>query len=826
MMAPRKLSIHPWMAVLAAALGLVLWTASGQIRHVLGISGMHGAAVADPKSDASSQTGYENGVRGLILPPLGDDGYQWIMQTQMMAAGSGARLHHVEYDNAPRGREAHWASPLRWIFGGLGWAVSVVSGKPFGASVEVAALLAGPLFLGMLLLVAVPIVARRVGAWAGSLLAVGMVASYPFRVYFDAGYPDHHGLLEVCGMLAVLLLLAGGGGWVRREGDGAAGGLPSWLPRRRAARGWFVASGAAGAAGLWISAASQIPVLAGIGIGAVGAAWLGGRQEGAVRDHALWRLWGRVGAACSLAAWLVEYFPGGMGMRLEVNHPLYSLAWLGAGEILARISRLAEVGGAGWRREDSVACAWAGAAAAAPLAVIAAAPVATFRVLDPFVMELGIRYVAEGRSLASYFAATPSAFTLVERCAPALVGLPAALLLLRRRTGGLWRAQIVLALGPALLLALLTFREIRWWGLEIAMLLALLAAVLGALDSLLPTRRAMAGWGAACLLVFAPGMGFAVRGALLSADYTADDVRAMAGRDFAHWLKARAGEDPLVVASTPVTTNRLVFHGGVRGLGTLYWENTEGLRRAGALFAAASADEARALARAYGVTHVVLFSWDPFAGEYARMYRELTGGKAPNGEDFISGILHGRGLPPWLRAVPYRLPAHEALKGQSVFVLEVCDPQTPEEQLVRTAAYLADMGRPELAAKLEPALERVGSLPALVALAYVRARAGEEGSFFAALDRIAADGRGLAGLDLEQSARLAIVQAIGGRAEAAREALGHALLQVDGRSLRRLPSDVLGDFMDLCARNGVAFADPALRELAAELMPPSYRANR
>jgi len=36
-----------------------------------------------------------------------------------------------------------------------------------------------------------------------------------------------------------------------------------------------------------------------------------------------------------LAAYLIEYLPSHMDLRLQVNHPLYGLAWIGVGELLA-----------------------------------------------------------------------------------------------------------------------------------------------------------------------------------------------------------------------------------------------------------------------------------------------------------------------------------------------------------------------------------------------------------------------------------------------------------------------------------------------------------
>ena len=84
-----------------------------------------------PRLDASSATGYELGQHDLILPTLGTDGYQWILQTEQAHRDGRLRLHEVAYDNAPEGREAHWAAPLRWWSAGLAAAYHLThAGRP------------------------------------------------------------------------------------------------------------------------------------------------------------------------------------------------------------------------------------------------------------------------------------------------------------------------------------------------------------------------------------------------------------------------------------------------------------------------------------------------------------------------------------------------------------------------------------------------------------------------------------------------------------------------------------------------------------------------
>ena len=827
--------VRPWMFALAAALGLVAWEASVQARHLRDLSGRFGVVVDPPALDPGAPTGFTLGRRILVLPEEGADGYQWIMQTQAMLAGEGWRIHRVDYDNAPDGREVHWGSPFRWWLGLLAW-MDRAGGGSRGAAVERAALLAGPVLLGLFLLGLVPLAAGRFGSYAASFLAISMVSAYPVYFYFAAGYPDHHGALEACGMLTVLLLLAGAGGWVRTEGAIPSGishseqALAEWLPTLRAARGWFAGSAVAGGIGLWISAASEVPGLVGLGGGVLAASWVG-RGAGAPgigrSEPGLWRLWGRVGCATSVVAYLVEYFPSHLGFRLEVNHPLYALAWLSGGELLYRISRILGEGRSVCTRRDVTAGLLAAAGLALLPVTILLTGKQTFRVLVPLVWQLGIHFIAEGQSLVTYFSRVSSWFTLLERCLPVLFVLPVLVLLRRADLPRIWKAQLAMALGPALLFLLMTCREIRWWGQGYGLLFVAVAAFFLVLKRNWPVRSYGRAWWLACALVLIPGMVNAVRIAVLSADYTTQEIRQLAERDFAHWLRLRMGSDPVVVASTPVATNQLIYHGGFKGLGTAYWENTAGMRRAAAIFAAPSPEEAHALISRYGVTHIVLLSWDSFAEEYVRICRELTPGIADKGPGFIPGLLHGQGVPAWLRPVPYQLPKHDALKGHSVVVLEVTPVPRPEETLVRTADCLVEMDRPELAGRLEPALERAaGYYPALVTLAFVQGKGGQAREFSATLARVIAGLSQAPSLELEDRIHLGAVLIVGGRSDLAREQVVQSLAQVNERTLRRLPAGALADFSGLCAGFGMRIADPDLRQLAASLVPPYLREKR
>ena len=70
----------------------------------------------------------------------------------------------------------------------------------------------------------------------------------------------------------------------------------------------------------------------------------------------------------------------------------------------------------------------------------------------------------------------------------------------------------------------------------------------------------------------------------------------------------------------------------------------------------------------------------------------LAGGANP-AEPFINRIARTKILPPWLRLLPYPLPRHELLAGESVLVLEVDGSTSPAGVNVPWAIWTsADLG--------------------------------------------------------------------------------------------------------------------------------------
>ena len=237
------------------------------------------------------------------------------------------RVRHIGFEDAQMGREVFASCPYRWWLGIVAWCHRGLAGGAMGPSLEWAALYADPILLLVFGAATVAFVAWRYGALAAALGLGALATFFPLAAEFLPGVPDDHGLAQACAVWSVLPLLAGA------AGAGAAGSC-------RGVRRWFLAGGVAGGVGLWVNAPRQLPVLLGIAAGALLAAWIGRGARGTPaegEDPLPWRTWALSGAVTCLVAYLLEFFPSYLGgWELRAVHPVFGLAWIGGGEILAR----------------------------------------------------------------------------------------------------------------------------------------------------------------------------------------------------------------------------------------------------------------------------------------------------------------------------------------------------------------------------------------------------------------------------------------------------------------------------------------------------------
>ena len=706
------------MVVPICACGFLAWSGAVRVRRVEYVSGLVGRARPVDAPDARSPTGYAGGQRELIVAGRNEDSFHWIAQTQQMFAGAEARVRRVDYENAPFGRDVSAASPYRWWLGWVAWLDHEASGRPIGMSVERAALVADPILQLLVVAGGAILATLQFSGFAAALLCAGLVAMFPLAAAFLPGMPDQQGLADILAIAGILALLAG----MRPPRAGANG------HERR----WFAAAGVVGGLGMWVSVPTQVPVTAGLFAGALFAAWLGGRCKDGPGVAPPWRTWALAGGATVLAAYLAEYFPGHLGSSsLRSIHPLYGIAWLCGGELLARADL--RLRGAGPSPGGTLVSVLAAAG-------VAAVPALMWRTGDPGFLSRGLSWARlgglPGASVASglwaLLAREGSTLEVLATLLPLAGAVAAVWIMLRPSTGPATRASIAVALGPVLVALGFACRELGWWAVLDCALAAMMVAAAGEWEPAPSAGRWML---AAAALAFAvPGIAKVCPGRSggEGATLTSQDSEELVERHLAHWIAGRDGEPGAVVFAPPNETTTLCFYGGLRGIGSFAADNTAGFGNTLAIAGARTMEEAQGELRGRGVRYVVVPSWDPFFDEFARRYLDRRSSNRPN---FFVGELRRWNLPPWLRPVPYQMPVGGGFEGQSVLVFEVVDEQSPAAAAGRLAEYLVETGNLEAAAAAGEALRRFpGDVGALAARAQVEGARGDAAAFARTLD--------------------------------------------------------------------------------------------
>jgi len=813
---PFRQSPPGWLAALLCALAFLIWINVSGVRRAVYVSGLGGWSEPAPAAAAAAPAGYVPRQNWLIVPGHNNDSYHWIAQTQQMLGTGEWRVRHIDYENAPAGRAVDAASPYRWWLGLLAGCDHVISGRPLDQAVERAALVADPLLHLLLLAGTTIFVAWRFGALAAIALSLGLVTLFPFAAEYLPGMPDDHGLVQAGALWTVLPLLAG----IRVALSGNAHAAIR-------ARRWFVAGGIVGGLGLWINVPDQVPILVGVALGVPFAAWLARSRESENPPTAPgpmpWGAWAIAGGTTCLAAYLVEYFPAHLGAwQLRAIHPLYGLAWLGLGLVLKWAEASIKNGRLGWSVRGVVMGILAAAA-------IAAVPVVMGRLKIPGLLAADLQSARLTKMSGDSVAGSLWAWLVNEgidldtgtTLLPALLILPAVMLLLRRRTGAALRASLAIALGPAVVAVAIACRQLIWWNLADAALLAVLVAATGAVDETIPLRPGRWLWGVFAAILMLPGAVLILPRAEAGASGALDgsEIYGLVERDFARWLALHVGPQRALLLTTSNQAPTLYYYGGLRGMGAMSWENQEGLAAAIRILSASTPAEAKELIALRGITHVVIPSWDSSFEVYTRMGMGKIEGT------FYEQLMYWR-LPPWLKPIPYQFPTIPGLEKQSVTILEVVEDQDDAPALSRTAEYFVEMGMLDAAAAAGQSLRRFPADPgALAARAQVEIARGDTAAFdrtAESLQRRLASGADRV-LPWDRRVSLAVVLARAKQPDLAREQVRRCVAEIDEARIRSLTTGLLYRLQVLGKAYGLAITDPRLRELALELLPPDLR---
>lgn len=642
----------------------------------------------------------------VFLSEIAFDGYVWNRHAEHLGRDGNWRLRFTDFDNAPDGREVHWNSAFAWYLRGLGELHYSLTADEPGASLRNSifrmSIWANPILLAIALLIFAPLTARRFGPLSGTVIAVGMVAIPTFYEGFMPAYPDHHGLISFF-LLGMLFGIAwAGAGWVKGRAQGVFA-PPATLEQ---ARHGMIFSALCGAAGLWFSALSTSLVLGTLGVAAVVSTPFflrSGRRAGLEFHPELWKNWALWGAGGSFFFYLLEYFPNHLGMRLEVNHPLYSLAFLGGGWAIYAVTK--------WFAADRkppfpwrVLGLCAAACALLP-AFILLGGAATYIPNDPFMARLW-KNIAELLPLLTRIQLGGLTWSVAFGWFPVLL-LAVAILQFVREVDTGTKAVLVFMAIPIILLTALQFYQVRW-GLLVGPLYGALAAiVIPQIWRLVPGDSISRGAGALFLLAFAylfvePAFRNSFNAPIQQYRAKPGKIPLSPGQALAllHRQMARAILDhadgrPVVLLSSPNSSCMLSALGGFRTIGTLYWENVEGLKRASRALNAQSDEETRALFDKHGVTHVSMMTWENFIEPYFHILHPDAMSKPLDPPEerksleksFGMRALFGKTIPDFTQ--PLVFPPNDLSRslGQTILILKYAPDQHPDIARLQVARF-------------------------------------------------------------------------------------------------------------------------------------------
>lgn len=616
-------------------------------------------SVEVPALGAAGRTQWGGMIPELRTPPkitLDNDPYYWVSYAREMAATGAFRIRHTDLDNTPYGREVHWNSGFSWWLILCGHVTAWFTGESLRDAIYTGSVWANPAFLLLFL--------GGFGAWIGKRFGVGVAAGFLLlfpalpALMWDFGYgrADHHSMHNAAafGLLAGLVLA--GCGWTSRSGA-----FP--FPTPKAARFAVLVSAVSGGIGLWVGATQQIFLLTGAGLGLFGSLLIAGfvRSSDPVFDPRLLRLWGRTGCVVALVVYAIEYLPSHASMRLEVNHPLYAFAWLAAAEILAGLAMLLRERRMPSARE-SLVLALASFVVVLPAAALLLGPPDWHAWRDPF-MRRQHDFINEFEPFSHALGANPVLVLFGRFGLLPLLPVAALVLLALPRLSAARKALLLPPFFAVILTTAMMFQQVRWAGLVsvslVVLALATAAVLLPELARMRPLwhRTALAGLAALLVLpnLVAFGIAFGENRARATTGLL-DPYLAwiIASRDVAFNLKRIAARESVRVMCGPGQAPALHFFGGVPGTGALYWENIDGVRETAEFFSDQGEESARRIARARGITHVVIEQSPSMAEQSTAIFF----GPART-EDQITSSLAWRlasplgKIPDWLEPAPY-----------------------------------------------------------------------------------------------------------------------------------------------------------------------------
>lgn len=611
---------------------------------------------------------YPEQVPQLYLDP---DAYMWVRHAREVTEGNTWRVRWTHFDNHPEGRAVHWSNGFIWYLVGLGKIWEVTIGLPPVQALEQASIWANPILYFIFITASGFLIWRHWGAVAAVIWMLLLTALPTTQRSFMAASPDHHGVSLMAASFLLLAVALGGGAGQRKD------------PRLGILMGSI-----AGAVGLWIAAFTGAAMLGLAGLAGLLVILLSRREEISADTVSWWRTWSGWGAGMSLGFYLLEYFPHHLGWRLEVNHPLYALAWLGGGELLALLAK-GRMTGKWLSPMLLVRCVLATLGVLAlPITIM----VGREAVYLPFSQEVWRMhdFIMEFKPLVwkewwKHVIALLSS-TLVLLLGVLIVRLRLGAILRRKDRSALKMTAVGLVAAIALLLPV--YWQTRWMGPVLIVGMVAIVPIIGWLvrqgGSIAQVTLGLAVLTAGAFDVhqsrhfgkmagvFAEFQGFPFFGA-----------RHLILHDMGQAI-AQTTEGPPVIMGSPWPSMVTAFAAEGHCLGSLYWENEPGVTAAMNIWTATSFEEAAPLFLRHGVTHIIFVQGSVFVDQFYQMrFREVD--DAPRIEATVGyQLLRYKPRPDWIQKARYVNPVTNLRPVHAV--IYVID----RERLAEVVAWLED----------------------------------------------------------------------------------------------------------------------------------------
>lgn len=573
---------------------------------------------------------------------LESDSYVWCLLAERALEGGTWRIREMDFDNAPFGRPNHWSSGPSCFLSLVARVDRGLTGAPARSAVAQAALLWNPL-IHFMLCATFALGLWRLSRMAAATASMALAVMPPLQWVYHVARPDHHGLQLLLLFAMFLLLYRAGFG----TGDDAMNAAPAKL---RVAR----ASGVLAGAALWSGAPAASIFFAGLVPGVMLAVVLPPRGKSYVGGF--WRVWGWLAGVSSLIFYFVEYAPDFPGLRLEMNHPWYSLCLIGIGELLEAVFRLC----AG---EYTLRRIWPRLLLL--LAVVLSLPAALIfggeavHVMHGETMRRVHNILSEFGSYAGNFRDRPLGRFMSDFGLFALIPIIAARVLAGRgRAAGL-RCGLIICLSVCGIFLAASLMQVRW-----SPFLAASLAFIGAV-AIVVTRHhvALSRWITSLLILqCSVWMGLSMQGIIVAwtTEKMPEAVVALAEKKAIMELAKIPNIKDAVFAGDANLAPELAYFAGAKSVPSFYWENAAGLKDNVWLMSSTDEESIRRKLRARGITHLVVNE----TPDFARSFSYLAQKPEDMGEvkKTLSGRLAAGNPPVWLR----RLDALTAVAQQPI----------------------------------------------------------------------------------------------------------------------------------------------------------------